>query len=130
VGLRELSHGTDDRLGRLLFAVRANLLTISPVSTRAILSTHGTPSDIDHGELSSLPWGVAFQETPPAHRMRVALAICRGVVQGKGNLKKVSSSVLCLGLAKGTGLMWIHSFITDILIYSFVKTRRGGQLGR
>ncbi|TEB39621.1 hypothetical protein FA13DRAFT_14000 [Coprinellus micaceus] len=70
VGLRELSHGTDDRLGRLLFAVRANLLTISPVSTRAILSTHGTPPDIDHGELSSLPWGVAFQETPPAHRMR------------------------------------------------------------
>ncbi|KAJ3508589.1 hypothetical protein NMY22_g16561 [Coprinellus aureogranulatus] len=88
-----------ERLRPLLFLVRLRVIIL--LQNRTLL--HGRVpalSDFDLDELSELPWEMALQEVPPDYRPRFILAMCRGVVGDRPNMRIVSAFTLGILLAK------------------------------
>ncbi|KAF5338704.1 hypothetical protein D9611_013363 [Ephemerocybe angulata] len=80
-----------EELRPLLSALRTQVLLLLPDPHLA---------DIDPKELADRPWEMAFQDIRSGHRLHFKLAACRGLVQGKPNLKTISASILSVSLAK------------------------------
>jgi hypothetical protein len=89
-----------DAVRPLLSALRANLLAFFSTLGSYMATTRQASYDFSRNELAERPWDMVFRGIPSDHRFHFTLAAYRGLVQGEPHLKKASSFILCLSLAK------------------------------
>jgi hypothetical protein len=87
----------------LLFGLRTQVLS----ALRTLPTVDGLELDFRFDEISDRPWEIALQEIASNHRLHFMLAACRGLLQGRKNLKTTSTFILGLSLAKGKSSLCI-----------------------
>jgi hypothetical protein len=100
-----------ESLRPLLFGLRTQVLTTLgawPKLDGEFKSSTTLKLDFYPEETSERPWELAFQDITSSHRLHFMLAACRGVLQGEGNVKRTSTFILGLALAKGKSTLRIR----------------------